>query len=77
MSELKNQTLNITFSNDFNSVKSSFNLAIIPIPDDDVTTDGMGVVWIILIVFGSLVGLSLMGLFYYKTQAPKEEETLI
>jgi hypothetical protein len=34
-------------------------------------------IWVVLIVLGSLVGLSLMGFFYYKTQAPKEEETLI
>jgi hypothetical protein len=71
--------MELTFYNDFNhKVKSSFNLSIIPIPDKpDDDTKGLAMIWVVLIVLGSLVGLSLMGFFYYKTQAPKEEETLI
>ena len=69
--------MNLTFCNDFNhKVESSFKLTIIPIPTPtpDVTTKGLAAIWIVLIVLGSLVGLSLMGFFYFKTQAPKDEE---
>lgn len=63
----------MTFSNDFSEVESRIALEIIPNNDDD-TSKGLGAVWIVLIVLGSLVCLSLIGYAYYKSQDPNKEE---
>lgn len=58
--------MTLTFENDFSKAEYKIALEIIPNNDDDDSSKGLGAVWIVLIVLGSLVCLVLMGFCYYK-----------
>lgn len=60
---MKNQTLTLTFSNDYSKASKSINFIIIPA---DVENSSFGLVWILLTLLASLLALIGLGFFYYK-----------
>lgn len=59
--------MKINYKNDFTDKTEEIKLEIIPDNDNDNKDAGLGTVWIILIVIGTFIALSLMGYFYFKT----------
>ncbi|CAK68644.1 unnamed protein product (macronuclear) [Paramecium tetraurelia] len=73
--KLENQTLTITFSNDYRQVSKQIKLSIKPDDGgDDDDSSGSNAWWITLVVVGSLIVLGLIGFFFYKKRKDNEEE---
>ncbi|CAD8123491.1 unnamed protein product [Paramecium sonneborni] len=73
--KLENQTLTLTFSNDYQSVSKQIKLNIKP--DDGGDDDGdssSNTWWIILIFVGGIVVLSLLGFIFYKKRKEEDED---
>ncbi|CAK84018.1 unnamed protein product (macronuclear) [Paramecium tetraurelia] len=73
---LQNQTLTITFSNDYRSVSKSIQLNIKPDNGgDDDNGSSSKAWWIILIIVGSVVFLGLIGFLFFRKKRDQDDDS--
>ncbi|CAD8104503.1 unnamed protein product [Paramecium primaurelia] len=72
--KLENQTLTLTFSNDYRQVSKQIKLSIKPDNGGDDGDTSSKAWWITLIVVGAALVLGILGFFFYKKRKDQEED---